>query len=267
MAVTGGGRSSSRLPPSRRTRVGWILGVPVVVIVLMTAALAWFDRSEVYEIDIGPASRILLVNDAGPIRIRSTPDGSMNAGLTRYDSWLLDRPRLEVETDTTSTSNEVAVRITCQRTFGCRSSTELSVPAGIELVVVATAGMVEVDRFDGALTVYASDDGLVLGPVGGSLRIVSAGPVRGNDLVTEEIDLLVADDRVELGFVTAPSAISIEAGVEPVVVALPTDEPYRIDVDTGAGAQRVDVVSDPDAERVVVIRSLGPVSVVGSAEG
>ena len=196
---TGSGRASGLLRSLRGSRrtwgilvlglVGLAIGVGVVVVtVFVTAWLASTERSA-YGFD--SVDSVLIVNDGGAVRIRSldSVDAALAADLDRTgadgrtgdtgvagagvivqtsDSWLLRTPTFE----SLQRDGQLVVRATCNTRLPCRTTLDVYVPAGIELTVVAASDIVQVDAFDGALLLFAGDEGVVLGSITGSVSVV-----------------------------------------------------------------------------------------------
>lgn len=246
--------SPSGVDDSHRRRWPWLFVGAAVSLFFLAG---WFDRSEQAVSDLGAPTRVLLVSDAGPVEI-VTAD---TARLTRRDSWLVSRPQVEMAT----VDDEVVVRVTCPGRFPCRSLLRLEAPAGVELVVVATRGIVDVTSFDGRLTVFTTaSDGVVMGPIAGSARVVSRdGVIRGSSLRAEELDIAVEDARVEVSFALPPDSVVVSAGEDLVALEVP-DQLYRLEVETDSSTVEIGIDEATTADRQIVIRSDGPVRVVPS---
>ena len=240
-------------------RWGRIL-VAVLVLVFAGVAMAgWFDKSEATLVELGSPQRILFVNDAGPVMVRTVEDDRVGSGssLVHADSWLFSRPQVQIESDL----DGVVVRLSCRPRFPCRSSAELVVQPGVELVVVSTDGLLEVSRFEGDMTLYGSGRGVVVGPIVGSARIVSDGPIRGFDLFLTELNVLAGAEEVDLTFARSPAELTVETGVGPVRLVLPNRQ-FHLDVETASEDTQLEVRTSETANRVIVVRALGPVVVV-----
>ncbi len=170
----------------RRPR--WL--VPAVVVCLLLAMFGRFDRSEQETIELGTPSRIIVINNAGPVSIRQGPVSK----VTHRDSWAFSQPMFEIEV----IESDILIRVMCNGRMPCRSSISLEVTGAPDLLVMAD-GFVDVDQFDGKLTVFSSKGGVALGPLSGSVRVVSNGPVTGAGLQTDLLDVSSSND-VDLWF-------------------------------------------------------------------
>ncbi len=246
--------------------------VLLTLIALLVLGTTWFASSRQTVETFADADRILLINDAGPVRVRSVasfdgvPDegaldeAAVSAGVIvrLSQSWLVRGPLLESEAD----GDSLVVRATCQTRFPCRAALEIFVPAGVQLSVVAAGDMVEIDTFDGALSVFAGEGGVALGSVVGSVSIVSDGPVIGGTLGPAELTIEVVDDIVDLSFIDPPMLLSVSAGTRDVRIDLPAAEDYLIDAT--APELEIGVESNESSERLISVRSDGSVSISAS---
>lgn len=171
---------------ARRRR--WL--VPAVLGVLLLAMFGRFDRSEQETIELGTPSRIIVINNAGPVSIRQGPVSK----VTHRDSWAFGQPTFEIEVR----ESDILIRVLCNGPMPCRSSISLEVTGSPDLLIMAE-GFVDVDQFDGKLTVFSSKGGVALGPISGSVRVVSNGPVTGAGLMTNLLDVSSSSD-VDLWF-------------------------------------------------------------------
>ena len=247
--------------PSVRWRRRGIAALGFLLILVL--GTTWLGSSRTTVHGVGASQELLVVNDAGPVRVRSLAayDGDevdIESGgviVRSSESWLLQGPKVELLTEGGSS----AFRITCPNRLPCRASVEVFVPGGIALSVVAANDIVQVDSFSGAMSIFAGDGGVVLGTVSGSVSIASDGPVRGTSLGPSELTVDVVDDDVLLTYVDAPSVLAIMGGDGDVLVELPPNEDYAVDVQ--AGEIELGIESDPTADRLVSVRSTGAVSV------
>ena len=255
-----------------------LLAGAVGVVVLAILASGWLTSSARPVEAFGSVRSILVVSDAGPVRVRSLPlvDEATLGELTEVlpgvgdepatidtsgvlvrstQSWLLRRP----VTETLERDGELVVRVTCQTRLPCRASVEIFVPVGVQLTVVAADSMVEVDSFDGALQVFAGEKGVELGSVTGSAGVVSDGPVRGSTLGPAEMTIQVVDGPVQLTYLDVPDLVAVTAVDAAVDIELPASTEYVVDVPSENST--VGVESGDGEEHRVFVRSDGRVVV------
>lgn len=242
------------------------------LLVLLVFASSWLASSSRTVEAFDPVDAVFVVSDAGPIRVRSwsSVDEALQAELAAgvegqldldgvvvraSGSWLVRRPDLE----SLRQGGELAVRSTCDTRLPCRATLEVFVPDGLQLTVVAASDMAQVDSFDGALLVFAGDEGVVLGSVAGSVSVVSDGPVRGSTLGPRELTVDVVDDPVQLTYLDVPTVLAVSAGTGSVTVELPSTAAYAMDIRSVAPS--ISVESDDRSDRLVSIETDGRVVV------
>lgn len=244
------------------------------LIVLSVFATTWLASSSRSAYAFEAVDTVLIVNDGGAVRVRTlaSVDPSLTADLAAQtggdlaidpagvvvrttDSWLLGKPGFE----SLQRDGELVIRATCSARLPCRTTLDVYVPQGIELTVVAASDMVEVDSFDGALLVFAGDEGVVLGSVTGSVSVVSDGPVRGSTLGPAELTIEVGDGPVQLTYLDLPDVLAITGVSSPVTVELLSSADYAMDIE--AAEVLVSVDENELSERRVSIRTDGRVVV------
>ena len=246
--------------PAQWRRLGAGLVGLIVLLVFGTTWLA-SDRSGVHE--LGVSSELLIVNDAGAVRVRSLDSydgeevGEVNGGaiVRTAESWLLRGPLIEQLIDGDSS----AFRMTCPSRFPCRATLEVFVPDGVALSIVAADDLVQVDAFNGSMSIFAGDGGVVLGTVTGSVSIISDGPVTGTSLGPAELSVDVVDDDVSLTFLDSPTVLAVLGGEGSVTIEVPPGDDYAIDAE-GVETE-ISIETEPTSDRLISVRSAGSVSI------
>lgn len=243
--------------PRSRTRWSWIIVGFVVSLFLL---FGWFDQSSVTSLSIDSSTRLVIVSDAGGVELSSVPAGESTL-ITRRDSWLFSEPVFESAQDDGAT----VVRVSCPGRFPCRSDLRAEVPAGTEVVIFATSGIVDVRGHRGLLAVYSSSsDGVLLGPISGSARVLSnEGPVSGFHLALGDLEVAVQQSPVRISFGRPPSTVVVTGSDDLVQIGLP-QRFYRVDVETDSASVIVDVNQSANSNRGIDVVSKGPVRVVVS---
>lgn len=255
------GRSTLPAEPQVRWRRAAIAAVGLVVMLVFGTTWLASGRDGVHT--IGATSELLIVNDAGPVRVRALdsydgePQAVVDGGLIvrTAESWLLREPKVEQLTE----GDGSVFRVTCPSRLPCRASIEVFVPSGVALSIVAADDLVQVDAFDGAMSIFAGDGGVVLGSVAGSVSITSTGPVTGARLGPAQLTVDVLDEDVSLTYLDPPTVLAVLGGAGDVTIELPADEEYEIDA--GGAETVVGIESETAADRLVSVRSEGTVSI------
>lgn len=246
---------------SKWARPGARLPALAILIVASLMVLGWIDRSQRTVVQLGDSvaatapSRLVVVNSAGPVSVRTGETTS----VAHNDSWLFGRPQVELET----LNGETLFRVRCQSWGPCRSSLEVVVTPGTELLVAST-GFVNVDSFDGLLTVLAETSGVSMGPIMGSVRVVAHGDITGTALRAIELDVATVSGSVKLDLLEPADNLLVSAGPPGVVVELPEGE-FAVWVEADGDDVEVDVplLEDDTSGPSIVVRSAGPVVIKG----
>lgn len=231
-------------PDDRKTkpRPRWLL--PALFAASLVVLFSWLDRSETQTLELGTPSRIIVISDAGPIRVTQGPISE----VTHSDSWLLGKPVFEIEAD----ESDILVRVTCPSRTPCRSSIDLQVTGTPELLIMAD-GFVDVEHFSGKLTIVSASEDVALGPITGSVRVVANKTVTGSGLETDLLDISSHGD-IDLWF--------------------GSNEAYRVQILGPSGGERtgadsdieIDIKTDGEAERSVALRTPGKVRLMSGSE-
>ncbi len=235
----------------RPRRWRWVLGSIALLVVVIGLA----DRSATSTIEIGTPGRLIVVNSAGPVEVRQSEDVT---SVEHRDSWLLSRPVVEQSV----VGSDVVVRLSCPGRTPCRSAVTVAATPGVELVVVGS-GVVTVPSFDGSLTVLAERDGVTLGPIRGSARVVAQDDVSGFALASTELDVSTVDGELSLDFARPPDRVLLVGSTKPVGADFPDDAAYDVTVEAAGGDVNVDVPEPAvgDEPVVVVVRTAGDVTI------
>ncbi|MEZ5229475.1 MAG: hypothetical protein R2710_23280 [Acidimicrobiales bacterium] len=241
---------------AKATRRRRILRGSIAAVLVVFFGFGWLDRSDEASLSFGDRRRIVVVSDAGPVEVRS---GTENRA-SHSDSFLVRRPTVELAND----GDEAVFRVRCETRWPCRATTSIEVVPGTELVVIADAGAVQVHSFAGNLTVFSDRDDVLLGPIAGSARVVSAtGDVAGFGLALEQLTVELDDASMALEFAAPPLTVVLTNDSGNVDLVVPdtgydltvvTDDDMADQVDVGVGAAA-------ETGSTVSIRSGGPVTV------
>jgi hypothetical protein len=249
--------SSGRAGPSpfdqRRARPVRRVAIAIVAVaVAAVVATAWFDRSEVRRLELGPAGEVVVENRAGPVEVVER-DGPVTVELAV--SYLATGPSVEGRAD----GERATVTVSCPGWGPCRVAAVVAVPPGTTVEVASGADPVTVGGFTGPLRIVTDEGPVALGPVSGPVRISSrTGPVDATGLRSPEVDIEADAAPVAVAFGRLPRHVAISAGTGPVLVTLPSTV-YRLDLD-GQPVDAGGLTSSPAASRSVSVRSGGPVS-------
>lgn len=217
--------------------------------------------------------RLRIDSAGGSVQLVGT-DGDAVTGTVRVRGGLR-RPthRETVEGDT------LVLHSTCPSllTVTCDVTYHLDIPRGLAVEVDASGGGFRGTDLNGRVSVDSSGGGITLDRPGGEAQLHSSGggiTVNGGrgDVVADSsgggieldgseagtVDLSSSGGGISATFAVAPRSVRAESSGGGVTVAVPRgEEAYRVDASASGGDQRVEVRTDPDAERAILLRSSG----------
>jgi|GEM_PF-1775898 len=190
---------------------------------------------------------ITIVGDAGPGQ-RATVHTRMYSTLSRWSY------HATLEADGT-----LRVRAGCPgwTPAWCGGHVTLSVPAGVPVTAHTSDGAVSAQGLSGPLTLSSSDGAVHVADVSGDLRLNSHdGALRGERVRSPRVTARTSDGRVDLTFLTAPTAVTASSHDGGVAVHVPAASgPYRVDAGTSDGSTRTLVSTDPAGTRTISAHS------------
>jgi len=231
------------LTPGRRATlvVGGLFAVALIAMGTWTAINALGTTTEERHLTLTPTAGRLSIRTDGDIEI-TTGSGS-DVQITEKVRHSIGRPKLAE----TSTDDGVVLTGDCAwYSSTCQVSFQVTVPAGLSVDATTSAG---------DITVHGTTSSVRLSS--------SAGDIRATGLRSESVDARSSAGDVELSFDGPPTSVTVHSSAGDVDVVLPpVDGSYRVEVDTSAGDQHVDVPVDPRSGRVVnATTSAGDVTV------
>jgi hypothetical protein len=197
----------------------------------------------------------LEVHATGTIRV--VPGDAGRVVVTERIESSLTAPRRSETRD----GDRLVLRSSCPpavSTF-CSVSYTIEVPADASLLLRSSGGAIRVERIDGVVDAHSSGGGVRIEGGSGDLRLSSSGG--GVTLVdggSRTIDASASGGGVRLGLLAAPDDLSVDSSGGGVTIEVPrTDESYAVDAQSSGGSTRVEVRTDPLAERRIRARSSG----------
>ena len=139
----------------------------------------------------------------------------------------------------------------------CGGHITLSVPAGVPVTAHTSDGGVSAQGLSGPLTLSSSDGAVHVADVSGDLRLNSHdGTLRGERVRSPRVTARTSDGRVDLTFLTAPTAVTASSHDGGVAVHVPAASgPYRVEAGTSDGSTRTLVSTDPAGTRTISAHS------------
>ena len=240
----------------------WIpAAVAAVLVVLgfgasLAAALAMERTERDTHALRGDVSRVIVGNDAGDVRVRTTTDSHVTIRETRHVA--MREPDLDAELR----DGVLRIDVSCSgfMTFRCWDDLEVLVPETVRsAAIVVDSGDVEVGGLDADEIAIDTDSGDVTArDTRGTLDLqADSGDViaSGVDASTTRAETDSGD--IELAFAGAPADVTAEADSGDVQVDVPAGR-YRVDVSADSG--------DTDIAGGIVRDAAAPSRIVASAD-
>lgn len=143
-----------------------------------------------------------------------------------------------------------------QRGAECKVDQVVQAPPEAGAAVDTAAGAIDVRDIHGELSLSTAAGAITLAGVSGSLSVSSAaGNITGSDLRSPRVEARLQAGTANLRFAAAPEHVTVEATAGSVTIEVPPGDAYQVRITTTVGAQQVDVVQDPDADRVIEVRT------------
>jgi hypothetical protein len=207
-----------------------------------------------------PVARLVLDADAGgDLQVVGTQgdevvvDGTVHRGLVTPDH----HEDLAGETLTLSSDcgpiGPIAIAVFCSLDY------VVQVPADVDVEVHGIGGTVSVVGVDGDVDVHAVGGHVELDDLSGTVEVEShGGGVEATGLASPLVTADTAGGGVDLAFVVPPERVSVlSSGGGSTVLLPPGDAEYALDTSASGGSEVIDVRTDPDAERVLKLRTSG----------
>lgn len=269
------------LNPRSAAAGGWITVGAIMTVVLLVGSFADgplitgpVDNVEQADFDVAePVERIVVKVDAGTIEILGGAGETVE--VERRLNFNDERPRV----DHTVVDGVLEIEADCPGGFfsfgqSCFVDHVLRVPASVAVeidtgsgsvtarelegsVLIDTgSGTIELVDVSGRVTADSGSGGIVLdGVTGEALVRTGSGGIRGHALRSLRLVGETGSGSIDVGFVTAPDDLDLQAGSGSVTVTVPVGS-YRLDLDTGSGSiELVDVGDDPGSPRSIRVRT------------
>lgn len=220
-------------------------------------------RSESYA---RPVSRVEVGSVLGSVSLSGTDSHGID--VRRELTWSGPEP----EVGETWADDTFAVETVCPDRFPqwvsrvCSVDYSAQVPADTDVEVNTTTAPIDMRGFGGELALTSTTGPITVDDAVGPLSAgATTGDITGTDLRSARVDAQVRTGDLELSFTEPPDRVTATSTTGEVTIEVPrADGPYRVDVQTSTGEQRVDVAQDPDAEpdrRIDVTSTTGDVHI------
>ena len=257
-------------PPPQRRRWSRPLVVVLVTIAIaaglllatMTlAALAGRTTDTSREVVTAPVDTLEIDVESGRVVVEAGDSDDIEVTATRR--WAL-WAQPTVSTEVLGGTLRVAGDCPAWFVSWCETSVRVRAPEDVTVVADSDAGTIDVRGTAADVDASTSAGNITVDDVAGAVALhTSAGSIDARGLHGDSIEARTSAGNVTLDVESAPRRIEAESDAGSVDVAVP-DGSYDVLADTSVGQVRVDVVSDPSADRTILARtSAGNVTVRG----
>ncbi|MFI0350605.1 hypothetical protein [Actinomadura sp. 9N407] len=257
-----------------RRRGVWVaLAIGTAVVVVLPAALwVWgmairrtATATDTYrrpitdvEIDGGGARVTVGPGTARPGTAQETRAAQETRVVSRL-TWALSKPKVEK----IWAGELLLIRFSCDggrwvyRDLECGANIDVQVPPEVRVRVQTGSGHVSVRGITGDLRLEAGSGAVDLADVRGRIWArSSSGQISGTGLTSPLVEADVGSGRLEFGFASPPQRVKVSAGSGSVRVTVPRGSYYRVGIEAGWGAVRVDpALNDRSSPRDIVAKT------------
>ncbi|OWY61258.1 hypothetical protein B7486_64745 [cyanobacterium TDX16] len=224
-------------------------------------AAAFARDTDTFQVTVDePVARVVIDADVGgDVRVVGTQgdevvvDGTTHRGLVEPDHDEV------VAGETLTLSSDCGPVGPLALAMFCSLDYVVQVPAGTDLEVHGHAGTVSIVGTSGEVHVDVLGGRAELDDLSGPVQVETrGGGVRGERLASSTVTAETAGGGVDLAFVESPDQVSVSASGGGTTVLLPPgDVGYALDTQASGGSEIIDVRTDPDAARVLKLRTSG----------
>lgn len=214
------------------------------------------SRTETERIPVAGLTILEVETDNGEVVVGSA--GSSGDEVV-VEALIRESDRGDAEVTIETDGDRLVVRGACDDGWfdHCRIGFEITVPAGLDVVVRTDNGHIDVADVEGRVEVRTDNGHIDLAGIdGGVLARSDNGAIDGRDLGADEVSAHTDNGGVDLRFRTAPTDVDVITDNGSIEVVLPDDgEPYDVEADSDHGDVDVDVDVVSEGPRCVVVRT------------
>jgi hypothetical protein len=202
-----------------------------------------FDGITSIELDTSFESVDVLGSDGGSVDV------------DRRWTWSMKEPSVR----TRQIGDRLVVSSSCPFSPGmpCTGHVRLMVPSDVAVLGGSSDAHLLLSDLTGPLDVHNSDGGVELRDVTGRLRLsTSDGSVRAEGVTSDEVSVDTSDGSVQLSFAEPPTTVRASTSDGSLEILVPKDgTAYAVTVSVSDGSQQVDVPTNSDASRRIIVHT------------
>lgn len=138
----------------------------------------------------------------------------------------------------------------------CSGNLVVELPPDVAAQVETGSGEVRLGGVTGDVAVQTGSGDVVVSGASGRLTLrTGSGDVEVDGLGRSGGTLRTGSGSIEVMAEDEPDELAAETGSGNVLIVLPGDTPYAVDVETGSGEEDIQVATDPDSDHRIVART------------
>lgn len=236
-------------------KYGWIITGMVLTFaaigsLTLVCVIRLTTQTEVqHEVYHHQTSRVVVKLGTGDVTLRQGDADTVV--IHRTLKWAFSEPQIhETWTDGVLNINPSCGSVVS--TFDCSVSYAILVPSDVIVEVTASTGDIDIDNFQGSLSLSVSTGDITVMNYQGSLSaMASTGDITGADLRSANITASTSMGDVLLRCSEAPSSITAKTTMGDVDITVPSGDAYQVTTSTNTGDETIGVTRDDYSERII----------------
>jgi len=138
----------------------------------------------------------------------------------------------------------------------CSGNVVVELPGDVAAQVETGSGEVRLGGITGDVAVQTGSGDVVVSGTSGRVTLrTGSGDIEVEGLGSSGGSLRTGSGSIEVVAEDEPDELAAETGSGDVLIVLPSDTPYAVDVETGSGEENIQVATDPDSDHRIVART------------
>jgi Putative adhesin len=202
------------------------------------------------------AESVVVTTGSGDVDLVAADRDDVSVRLEARQTW----PR-QVTLETDESGGTLTLSTECSGVAlplsQCSGNLVVELPPDVAAQVETGSGEVRLGGVTGDVAVQTgSGDIVVSGGTPGRLTLrTGSGDIEVEGLGSSGGTLRTGSGSIEVVAEDEPDELAAETGSGNVLIVLPGDTPYAVDVETGSGEEDVQVATDPDSDHRIVART------------
>ena len=235
---------------------GIAVAISVVLVVVGGLGLLRAVGGERTITEVLPAAdTVVVTTGSGDVDLVATDREDVSVRLEARQTW---PRRVTLETD--ASGGTLTLSTECSGVAlplsQCSGNVVVELPPDVAAQVETGSGEVRLGGVSGDVAVQTGSGDVVVSGASGRLTLrTGSGDVEVEGLRRSGGTLRTGSGSIEVVAEDEPDELAAETGSGNVLIVLPGDTPYAVDVETGSGEEDIQVATDPDSDHRIVART------------